>query len=68
MRAPQPGDRWIWVSLPYATFAIITNGGRVVDAAPIARKSVGRDERAVAAYYRRQGGRFAPLPDPEELA
>jgi hypothetical protein len=62
--APQthPGERWIWVSLPYATFALVVSGGRVVDAAPIARKSIGRDERQVAAYYRRRGASFAPLP------
>ncbi|GGK61498.1 hypothetical protein Sme01_03230 [Sphaerisporangium melleum] len=38
--------------------------GRVVDAAPIARKSIGRREREVADYYRRQGARFETLPDP----
>jgi hypothetical protein len=54
--------RWIWVSLPYATFALVVAGGRVVDAAPIARKSIGHDERQVADYYRRRGAIFQPLP------
>lgn len=56
--------RWIWVSLPYATFGIAVENGVVVEAAPIARKSVGRPEREVAAYYRRQGAVFRDLPDP----
>ncbi|UBU10014.1 hypothetical protein [Nonomuraea gerenzanensis] len=54
--------RWIWVSLPWATFALVVSGGRIVDAAPIARKSIGCDERQVAAYYRSKGATFVPLP------
>lgn len=54
-------ERWIWVSLPWATFAIVVSGGVVVDAAPIARKSIGRPEREVADYYRSRGARFVPL-------
>lgn len=48
----------IWVDLPYACFGLIVRGGRVVDAAPIARWSVGKDERFVADYYRKKGARF----------
>ena len=55
-------ERWIWVSLPWATFGLVVSGGRVMDAAPIARKSIGRDEREVAAYYRSRGATFVPLP------
>jgi hypothetical protein len=54
-------ERWIWVSLTYATFAIVVRDGRVVDAAPIARWAVGRPERRVADYYRRKGAQFASL-------
>lgn len=54
--------RWIWVSLPHATFGLIVNGGRIIDAAPIARWTVGRDEREIAAYYRRKGAQLVPLP------
>lgn len=54
--------RWIWVSLPYATFALAVANGRVVDAAPIARWSIGRPEREVATYYRQRGAVFEPLP------
>lgn len=54
--------RWIWVSLPHATFGLAVEGGRVVDAAPIARWAVGRPELEVADYYRRRGARFVPLP------
>jgi hypothetical protein len=53
---------WIWVSLPWATFGVAVQGGRVVDAAPIARWAIGKDERAVADYYRRRGARFVKLP------
>lgn len=55
-------DRWIWVSLPYATFGLGIAGGRVVDAAPIARWAIGRDERQVAAYYRKRGAEFREVP------
>lgn len=55
--------RWIWVSLPYATFALAVEDGIVVEAAPIARKSVGRPEREVAAWYRSRGAAFRDLPD-----
>lgn len=52
---------WIWVSLPYATFGIAVHAGRIVDAAPIARWAIGRDETAVADYFRRKGARFVRL-------
>lgn len=57
-------SRWVWVSLPHATFAIVVADGLVVDAAPIARWTIGRDERDVAEYFRRRGAEFQPLPDP----
>lgn len=56
-----PEPRWVWVSLPWATFGIAVRDGRVVDAAPIARWSIGRDEGQVAGYFRHRGARFAPL-------
>ncbi|WP_187414211.1 hypothetical protein [Nonomuraea sp. PA05] len=55
-------DRWIWVSLTYATFAVVVRDGRVVDAAPIARWSIGKPEQRVADYYKRKGAEFVPLP------
>lgn len=60
---PLPRDaRWIWVSLPHATFLLGTAGGRVVAAPPIARWTVGRSERDVADYLlRRPGVRVVPL-------
>lgn len=51
-------DEWIHVSLPCATFAVIVRNGVVVDAAPIARWAVGKDERFVANFYRRKGAVF----------
>ena len=57
--------RWIWVSLPHATFALGTHAGRVVSAAPIARWTVGKDEREVANYFRRRGASFKPVTEPD---
>ncbi|MFF0864139.1 hypothetical protein ACFYUV_20440 [Nonomuraea sp. NPDC003560] len=54
-------ERWFWVSLAYATFAIVVRDGRVVDAAPIARWAIGKPEQRVADYYRRKGAEFAEL-------
>lgn len=57
--------RWIWVSLPYATFGLAVQDGVVVDAPPIARWTIGRDERGVAGYYRRRQAKITAL-DPRE--
>lgn len=51
--------KWIWVSLPYATFGLRVDGGVVVEAAPIARWAVGLPEARVAAYFRKKGAVFA---------
>jgi hypothetical protein len=61
LRTPREGDRWIWVSLARATFAIAVRDGRVVDAAPYGRRYVGWSEEKAAAALRRNGARFAPL-------
>ena len=53
--------QWVWVSTPYATFGIAVRDGRVVDAPPIARWTIGKPERLVADYYRRRGARFKRL-------
>ena len=58
-------ERCIWVSQRHATFGIVTKGGRVFDAAPIAGWSIGRDERSVAEYFRQRGAEFRPLPQRE---
>lgn len=57
------GARWIWVSLPWATFGVAVADGRVVDAAPIARWAIGKPEAQVAAYFRRKGARIVPLSE-----
>jgi hypothetical protein len=54
-------ERWIWVSLPHATFGLAVANGRVVDAAPIARWAIGKDESRVAAYFKRRGAQFRAL-------
>ena len=59
--------RWIWVSLTYATFGIAVADGVVTDAPPIAKWVLGRDEREVAAYFRRRGADIVALdarPEP----
>ena len=52
---------WVWVSLPYATFALAAKDGRITDAPPIARWAIGKPEREVASHYRRKGAEFRPL-------
>lgn len=49
---------WIRIALPYAVFGIKVEGGVVVDAAPIARWTVGKSERYVADHYRCRGATF----------
>jgi hypothetical protein len=51
-------DRWIYVTMPHATFALGIRDGSVVMAAPIARWTIGRGEREVADYFRSRGARF----------
>lgn len=55
-------ERWVWVSLPYATFALGAQNGTITEAAPIARWAVGKPEHEVADYYRRKGAQFRSLP------
>ena len=52
---------WFWVSLSYATFGVCVEGRVIVDAAPIARWSVGRDYQDVLAYYSRKGADIVRL-------
>lgn len=53
--------KWYWVSLSYATYGIATKGGIVVDAAPIARWMVGKDENYCWAWLRRKGAQVCEL-------
>jgi hypothetical protein len=50
-----PTDAAWYISLPYATFALILRAGIVTRAAPIAGWAVGKDEARVLGYYRRKG-------------
>jgi hypothetical protein len=54
--------RWLWVSLPYATFGVGFQGGRAVEAAPIAAWTLGKSERHVVSYYERKGATLKLLP------
>ena len=51
--------KWVWVSLPYATFGLRIDQGLIVEAPPIAHWTVGLPEARVAAYYRKKGAVFA---------
>lgn len=53
--------RWVWISLPYATYGIAVEDGKVVDAAPIARWMINKDERECADWVRGKGARVVPL-------
>jgi hypothetical protein len=56
---PRPKDgELIWVRAPGATYGLVVKDGRVVEAAPIASRFVGQDERAVAEYLRHRGATF----------
>jgi hypothetical protein len=61
-----PATRWIWVSLPYATFGVGVRDGKVVECAPYCRRLMLRigsdDERVVAAWLREHGAVFAGIP------
>ena len=49
------------VELPYAVFAIDTEGGRVVEAPPIARWMIGKPLREVRRWVRGKGGKVETL-------
>lgn len=44
-------EKLYWVSLPYATFGIISKDGWVIDAAPIAKWAIGKTMNEVWKYY-----------------
>jgi hypothetical protein len=59
--------RQIEVPLPYATFRLVVAEGLVTQA-PGAEWAAGRDEQAVAAYFRRRGAVIRVLGDNDENA
>lgn len=50
-----PVDAAWYISLPYATFALILRVGIVIRTAPIAVWAIGKTEARVLDYYRRKG-------------
>lgn len=56
-------ERLVYVSLPYATFLLCIDQGRIVDAPPIASWAIGLSERKVASYYRAKGARFTEITE-----
>lgn len=56
--------KYVWVSMDYATFGLGIEDGVVVEAPPIAKWTVGKDEKVVAAFYRKKSGyRAVTLPN-----
>lgn len=53
----------IWVSLPYATFGIEVDGGRVIDAAPIAHWMIGKDTRFIREWIKKKGGEWKTIKE-----
>ena len=53
----------IWVSLPYATFGIEVDGGRVIDAAPIGYWMIGKDTAYIRQWINKKGGIWKMLPE-----
>lgn len=54
-------SKWIWVSLPYATFGIKVMGGRVIDAAPIAKWMIGKDTEFIRQWIKKKDGTWKLL-------
>lgn len=52
---PTTTDTAWYVSLPYATFALVLRADVVTRAAPIAGWAIGKDEARVLEWYRRKG-------------
>jgi hypothetical protein len=55
----------IWVSLPYATYGIEVEGGKVTKAAPIANWMVGKDTEFIRSWIKSKGGIWKVLDDQE---
>lgn len=55
--------KWVWVSLEYATFLLITKDGVVIDAAPIAHWTISKTTKEVVEYYRKKGARLSEEND-----
>lgn len=47
-------ERLVRIVLPHAVFGLIARDGRIIEAAPIARWTLGKTEAEVAGYYRRK--------------
>ena len=43
----------LWISLPYATFGIVVENNRVINAAPIANWSIGKSLKVVENYIKK---------------
>lgn len=55
------GRKTVWVNLPYATFGIEVDGGRVVDAAPIGKWMIGKETSAIRKWIASKNGKWQVL-------
>ncbi len=56
---------WIWVSLPYATYALTVQDWHVTDAPPIAWWTIGKDVREVLSYLNYRHAELRVMKDEE---
>lgn len=56
MVRPRYPQEWFRCVTPWAVFAVVAENGIVVEAAPIARWSVGKPLRTLEHYLRRRNG------------
>ena len=49
------------IELPYACFGVVVDKGKIVEAAPIARWTIGKDAKAVFEYFKKTKGKVERL-------
>jgi hypothetical protein len=50
------------VTLSYACYGVVVRDGQIIEAAPIARWSVGKPLAQFAAWVRKKGGKLEVVP------
>lgn len=58
--------RYIWISMPWATFVLGIERGVIHEAPPIARWTIGKNQKVVADYYRKRGAEFVIIGDSDD--
>ncbi len=47
--------KFIYISLPYMTFALLSNNGIIVKGPPISKWTLNKNEEFVIDYYKKKG-------------